>query len=1174
MTTTIAANDLSGTWTITPETSTVNEIEGRFAGYLARYTSDNSEEQGETVSILVTVGFTPGPGQAELEDFDGDSLTPGRQPLNSASFANLIRVNREDSVTPSTEISARVTLTIDARTLFRIRVPIWDDAEEEGDETLTIMLSQPSKGSSVSSASASATTTIAANDRGTWTITPETQTVNEGDDASYTVQYEDISTQVTTVSILVTVEFIGENSAEARDFGPEPLTAATLANAIRNGIGTTTRNEIGTTIGAVRTAISVRAPLTTAANGNGSFNITLPILKDRIAESPERFNVTLSEQTTGTMLSTFIVFTTIAASDVGTWAIRTTTPTVNESETASYTVEYNGNPDTRGETVSILVTVEFPPENPAVADDIDGVPGTTRLEPLTSAHLATIIGAGATAGDTGISAVVELTTDAMGDANFSFDLTIADDDTTEGNEIFMVTLSRETTGTDVIMPDATTTIATSDIGGTWTISQAPTAPVNESDEASYTVQYTGNPVTQGATISILVTVGFTGENPAQAEDFVPTLTSATLTQAITGEDVAAVTAGDTEISAMVSLTIAANGNASADIALLIFNDAIQESTETFMVTISDQTPGTTITTASVTTLIGQLEWMLSASNTAISEGDEIEYTLSYSTNLMLEEGQTVSILIALATPQSDSAISTNSNNFEQPLLATTQQNMASEQDDFEQPLLEAILSAANAIDGVTAEPEGNGVRVTFIGQPFGQPTPTSLTFQLRTVLDGFEGNEMIQLTLSDPRLGDEPSGSVVVPTVMVMIMETTAPAADISKLVTPLILRAALPTLSDAVNNHVNAALSEQELPAPQADEQNFPIELSRLIGYQQHQTQPEPKSRWTMWIDGTHTAVNAGHNVDVTGNVFNLWSGVDYRIRPNVIVGGLFGYEHSDMNVDTNEDDFDADMEGDGFAGGAYIGLKLRHNIIADASIVWMSLAYNTSATSNQIRRNASFSAGRLMVTSNVTGTWNNENWRLPPRMRIMWTKEWQDSYLDDGNVPVDQEAFTYSRVSFGSEFASPYEFNDDRAAIEAFVGLEGQLEVNNDVPAATLPGSMGSVYALDPGEVRLNARFLYGLAGNFSSFHYRFEGTLDGIGQESYLAISANVNLTYDASDALQVILQNRYQGPEAMTRGLNTTYHWSEHLSFSLENEYQPMTTASTPLASFLGRINWVF
>ena len=917
---------------------------------------------------------------------------------------------------------------------------------------------------------------------------------------------------------------------------------------------------------------SARVSLTIDAMGDASFSFNLPILDDQTQEGEETFTVNLSEQTTGTTITTPTANTTIAASDIiGTWDITPETATVNESETVTYTVQYTrGTPAEQGAIVSILVMVGF----------TDGQADANDFNPtLTSADLVGAISVGsATAGDTGISARVFLTTLENGNANFIIALPIFDDEMRENDETFTVTLSEQTTGTTIDTPTATTTIAASDIGGTWTISQAPTAPVNESDEASYTVQYTGTSAVQGATVSILVSVEFTGENSAQAEDFDPPLDSTSLANLIgadlTGENQA--TAGTIGISTMVSLIIDANGNATFSFDLPIFNDAIQEGAETFTVTLSQPSAGSSVSTDTATTIIGELEWMISASNTIISEGEDIEYTLSYNSNPMLLEDQTVSILITISFPQSnsaitqsESAISTNSNNVEQLLLETTQ-NIANEQDDFEQPLLAAILSAASELIGVTATAENNGVRVTFIGQPPERTMPNSLTFLLSTVQDEFEGNEIVQLTISNP----QPEGSLVVPTIIVMIRETTAPAAHVSKLVTPLILRSALPTLSDTVNNHVNAALSEQELPAPQADEQNFQIEFSRLIGYQQHQAQPEPKSRWTMWIDGTHTTVDAGHNADVTGNIFNLWSGFDYRIRPNVIVGGLFGYEHSDMNVDTNEDDFDADMEGDGFAGGAYIGLKLRHNIIADASIVWMSLAYNTSATSNQIRRNASFSAGRLMITSNVTGNWNNENWRVTPRMRIMWTKEWQDSYLDEGNVAVDQESFAYGRVSFGPEVSRRFEFTDDRGSIEPFVGLEGQLEFNNDVPATTLPGSTDSVYAIDPGEGPFNARLQFGLNGNFRAFQYRLEGTLDGIGQQSFTAWSGNVNLTYDMSDDLQMTLQNGYQGPEAMTMGLNTTYRWSEHLSFSLENEYQPMTTESRPPISVLGRINWAF
>jgi hypothetical protein len=190
------------------------------------------------------------------------------------------------------------------------------------------------------------------------------------------------------------------------------------------------------------------------------------------------------------------------------------------------------------------------------------------------------------------------------------------------------------------------------------------------------------------------------------------------------------------------------------------------------------------------------------------------------------------------------------------------------------------------------------------------------------------------------------------------------------------------------------------------------------------------------------------------------------------------------------------------------------------------------------------------------------------------MWAREWQESYRDNEGIQVGANSFTFGRISFGPEIAKKFPVNETMW-LEPIIGIEGQAEFDSEIPRANLSDSNRSAYALDPDDNTFNARVKLGLNGQFQDFlSFRLEGTLDGIGQESYTAWSGNANLTYDATDALQVVLQNRYQGPEAMTMGLNTTYQWNEHVSFSLENEYQPMTTSSTPPASFLGRINWAF
>ena len=135
---------------------------------------------------------------------------------------------------------------------------------------------------------------------------------------------------------------------------------------------------------------------------------------------------------------------------------------------------------------------------------------------------ASITGTTVAPGDSGISATVTLTADAMGDATFSFNLTIADDGEAEVAQTFMVTLSVPATEMTSLGPnnEVTTTIAANDQGptGTWSISQAPTTPVNEDDTVTYTVSYDGaSAAEEEQTVSILVTVGFT-PNQAEAAD--------------------------------------------------------------------------------------------------------------------------------------------------------------------------------------------------------------------------------------------------------------------------------------------------------------------------------------------------------------------------------------------------------------------------------------------------------------------------------------------------------------------------------------------------------------------------------------------------------------------------------------------------------------------------------
>ena len=732
----IAANDM--TWSISTTTPTVNEDDN------ARYTVRYRGPGGDTLSIRVTVN----PSDLAISNpaMANDFFNPPNF-LTSAALASAIdnvTVTPGGSVTamPSTDISAMVTLTTAATGntdfSFSFELPIFNDPAPEGAETFTVTLSYPSETPGTPNNTDTVTTTIAANDttpQGTWAIRPPTQTVEEGEQASYTVQYTgNPEEQGATVEIQVTVNL---GTAEANDFDPLLVDSSdVLESAIRNGTVTegTRTNVTG------NTGRSATVELTIGTNGNASFSFDLTIANDiDPAENAETFTVTLSGQTPRetTMITTATATTTIATNNIeGIWTISTTTPRVNEGDDArsSYTVQYTGSTANPGQLLFVLVTVEFsenPEDNPAEDDDFDFDPSPERIQPLTSDLLVTTIGTASVTLSNVINANVARSVDARGKASFSFDLPIANDTEPEEDQTFTVRISAPTllgTGRAIIDNNAdrvTTTIAANDMTpqGTWTISESPAGPVNEGDDASYTVAYTSNdPTEQGSTVSILVTVGFT-TGQADANDFNPPLTSATLSDAISG----GTPTPRTPISARVELTTSldSDGNvtASFSVVLPIADDTDPEDNETFTVTFSGQTPGTEFPTNTATTTIAvnDLTWAISPETLTVAEGDDARYTVQYSGLL----GDTPSIIVTVSLSA--------------PEIAS----------DFTTSLDSAVL--ASAIDNVPVTP-GGSVTATTNSEPGISATVTLTTtatgntdfsFNLPIRMDGtLEGDEI------------------------------------------------------------------------------------------------------------------------------------------------------------------------------------------------------------------------------------------------------------------------------------------------------------------------------------------------------------------------------------------------------------------------------------------------
>ena len=200
--------------------------------------------------------------------------------------------------------------------------------------------------------------------------------------------------------------------------------------------------------------------------------------------------------------------------------------------------------------------------------------GATTSNITVTYSVATVGTAGAAAGDLSDGSLASFPTDQTITVNGGIDqtatITIAvfDDATAESSEAFMVTLTGATGPATLSNTTATTTIAVSDQPAGVYLA-GPTEDVTEGNNADFTVTVAGT-TTGEVTVSYDVATAMT--NGAQAAD----LSDGSLANFPSGQ----------------MITISAGTNQTATISLITFDDALAEAAESFTVTLTDASGGT------------------------------------------------------------------------------------------------------------------------------------------------------------------------------------------------------------------------------------------------------------------------------------------------------------------------------------------------------------------------------------------------------------------------------------------------------------------------------------------------------------------------------------------------------------------------------------------------------
>jgi outer membrane autotransporter protein len=198
-----------------------------------------------------------------------------------------------------------------------------------------------------------------------------------------------------------------------------------------------------------------------------------------------------------------------------------------------------------------------------------------------------------------------------------------------------------------------------------------------------------------------------------------------------------------------------------------------------------------------------------------------------------------------------------------------------------------------------------------------------------------------------------------------------------------------------------------------------------------------ESNPAWDIWVEGRYSGFNDDTaNLGRNGHVGLLFVGTDYRITPDVIVGGLVQWDWSKDEADA----ITTKVDGTGWMIGPYLSARVDEHIYVDLRAAWGSSWNDLNAGA----ANASFDTTRWLIKGTVSGNWQREQWRVTPSAELAYVKESQEAFTNSAGVFVAGQDVALGRLQFGPEVG--YRFaHTPQLLIEPFAAIKGVWDWDN---------------------------------------------------------------------------------------------------------------------------------
>ncbi len=169
---------------------------------------------------------------------------------------------------------------------------------------------------------------------------------------------------------------------------------------------------------------------------------------------------------------------------------------------------------------------------------------------------------------------------------------------------------------------------------------------------------------------------------------------------------------------------------------------------------------------------------------------------------------------------------------------------------------------------------------------------------------------------------------------------------------------------------------------------------------------------RFGAWFKAQYKQFGGG--ADEHGDFAIAYFGMDYLVKPDVLVGALVSLDTMEEVTDTST------VSGFGYMIGPYVTAQLASNLYFDGHV---AVGQSDNRVSPFNTYTDSFRTGRWLARASLTGEARHGNWTIRPHARLGYFEETQQRYTDSVGATIPSQTVRLGQLKIGPTFTGRFE-------------------------------------------------------------------------------------------------------------------------------------------------------